>query len=346
MRWDYFISHASEDKSLIAAPLAHYLTSASFNTWYDDFNLNVGDPLTDTINRGLEDSAFGIILLSPHFLSREWPQHELETFLQPEVEQRSRVLPVWHQIGAADLKHRFPQLVDRKAADTKKGLQAVAEELVRASLPDRAKDLPLTNAELTQAKQVEAAREELRRILDSDLDADYLRLLISAYPILISRTIGYSPRLIPSFKFPCPFSCDFAIATPAGVTGAIQISFVMLGAKQFDLLATEDYIKHIDASLGPSQKIRERPRNDNFGPPYFGMFESMTGTGEFIRSTLSSRNIHWDKPATWSIGIFVITGRRGQMPEGIRDNLRRKFGRRVEFASYDRLLDTDRSIWR
>jgi hypothetical protein len=339
MKWDFFISHASEDKPLIAAPLAHYLTSASFNTWYDEFNLNVGDHLTDTINRGLESSAFGVVVLSPLFLSKNWPQYELETFLRLETEQRSRVLPVWHQIGATDLQHRFPQLADRKAADTKRGLQAVAEELVKASMPDRVKDLPLNNTELTQAKQTEVACAELRRILDSDLDVGYLRLLISAYPIIVSRTIGYAPRLIPAFKFPCPFDCDFAIATPEGITGTVVISFVVLGAKQFNLVETEKLIMGIDTSLGWSRKRRDRR-------PYFGMFSSMTETGRSIRSLLDSENINWRNPATWSISVIIITGRRGQMSEVARDDLRWKFGIPIECASYDRLLDNARSIWR
>ena len=52
MQYDYFISHASEDKDLIARPLAHFLKTASFNVWYDEFALKLGDSLRASIDGG------------------------------------------------------------------------------------------------------------------------------------------------------------------------------------------------------------------------------------------------------------------------------------------------------
>jgi hypothetical protein len=70
MRWDYFISHASEDKRLVAAPLAHYLKSVGFSVWYDDFSLEVGDSILAGINGGLAASEYGIVILSPSFFGK------------------------------------------------------------------------------------------------------------------------------------------------------------------------------------------------------------------------------------------------------------------------------------
>jgi TIR domain len=77
MAWDYFISHASEDKSLIVAPFAHYLKTAGFKVWYDDFSLSVGDSLLESINNGLRKSKFAVVFLSPAFFAKRWPQQEL-----------------------------------------------------------------------------------------------------------------------------------------------------------------------------------------------------------------------------------------------------------------------------
>lgn len=41
-KWDVFISHASEDKELIAIPLAQKLTDMGLLIWYDDFTLKWG----------------------------------------------------------------------------------------------------------------------------------------------------------------------------------------------------------------------------------------------------------------------------------------------------------------
>ncbi len=77
---DVFVCHASEDKDKIARPLAEGLRSSGLNVWYDEFSLKLGDSLRGSIDRGLADSRFGIVVLSHHFfsISKSWPQNETE----------------------------------------------------------------------------------------------------------------------------------------------------------------------------------------------------------------------------------------------------------------------------
>jgi hypothetical protein len=75
-RWDVFISHASEDKEAIARPLADALKSKGLKVWYDDFSLTVGDSLRQSIDRGLSYSRYGVVILSPRFFEKHWPQQE------------------------------------------------------------------------------------------------------------------------------------------------------------------------------------------------------------------------------------------------------------------------------
>ena len=63
--WDVFISHAHEDKTSLAAPLATELQTRNLRVWYDEFTLKVGDSLRRSIDRGLARSRFGIVILSP-----------------------------------------------------------------------------------------------------------------------------------------------------------------------------------------------------------------------------------------------------------------------------------------
>ncbi|HUW33009.1 MAG TPA: toll/interleukin-1 receptor domain-containing protein, partial [Planctomycetota bacterium] len=74
-RFDAFISYASEDKGYVH-PLARELTKLRFRVWYDEFELAVGDSLRRSIDKGLANSRFGIVILSPHFFAKEWPQRE------------------------------------------------------------------------------------------------------------------------------------------------------------------------------------------------------------------------------------------------------------------------------
>jgi hypothetical protein len=78
MEWDVFISHASEDKEDFVRPLAESLRRSGLLVWYDDFTLKVGDSLRRSIDQGLAKSRHGIVVISPNFLKKDWPQKELD----------------------------------------------------------------------------------------------------------------------------------------------------------------------------------------------------------------------------------------------------------------------------
>ena len=156
--WNYFISHASEDKRLVAAPLAHYFSSTGFSVWYDDFSLKVGDSILAGINTGLAESAYGIVILSPSFFKKAWPQRELAGLMAQMTGVERRILPVWHEITSAEVTRAAPLLADIKAVSTSRGLNAVAEEIVRASFPDRVASMPTSNSE-TRSSQTSPRRK-------------------------------------------------------------------------------------------------------------------------------------------------------------------------------------------
>ena len=53
MLWDAFVSHAWEDKDLLARPLANFLKEKGLWVWIDEQQLRVGDSLSHKINDGL-----------------------------------------------------------------------------------------------------------------------------------------------------------------------------------------------------------------------------------------------------------------------------------------------------
>jgi hypothetical protein len=78
MDWDVFISHACEDKESFVRPLAEALRARGLRVWYDEFTITVGDSLRRSIDRGLANSRYGIVVLSPNFFAKDWPQKELD----------------------------------------------------------------------------------------------------------------------------------------------------------------------------------------------------------------------------------------------------------------------------
>ena len=69
-KYDAFISHATEDKEEFVRPLARALEQAGFKIWYDEFALKIGDSLRRSIDRGLSQSKYGIVILSDAFLRK------------------------------------------------------------------------------------------------------------------------------------------------------------------------------------------------------------------------------------------------------------------------------------
>jgi hypothetical protein len=111
--WDIFICHAWEDKEEIARPLAEALQQAGLRVWYDEFTLELGDSLRRSINQGLKASRYGVVILSPAFFEKEWPQKELDGLAAKERHGEKVILPVWHNATYDDVEQYSPELADR-----------------------------------------------------------------------------------------------------------------------------------------------------------------------------------------------------------------------------------------
>ena len=102
MLYDAFICHASEDKAALVRPLAERLRAEHVEVWYDEFSLSVGDSLRRSIDRGLSQSRFGIVVLSPSFFAERWSGWELDGLVARQNDGRQEViLPVWHDVDTA-----------------------------------------------------------------------------------------------------------------------------------------------------------------------------------------------------------------------------------------------------
>jgi hypothetical protein len=129
MEWDVFVSHAHEDKEEIADPLARALISWGLQVWYDKFILTIGDSLRESIDRGLRNSRYGVVILSPNFFNKRWPQQELNGLVSRENSGVKVILPVWHNIGYEQVAEHSVILADRLAANTSDGLETVVEAI-------------------------------------------------------------------------------------------------------------------------------------------------------------------------------------------------------------------------
>jgi hypothetical protein len=116
---DVFICHAGEDKADVVRPLAHALRKLGVEVWFDEFELHIGDSLRRSIDRGLLGARFGVVVLSPSFFGKGWPNYELDGLVTREVAgDRQMILPVWHKVTRADVLGYSPSLADKLARST------------------------------------------------------------------------------------------------------------------------------------------------------------------------------------------------------------------------------------
>jgi TIR domain len=130
MKWDVFISHASEDKADVARPLTDLLEKAGLRVWLDENELRLGDSLRAKIDQGLAQSSFGVVIVSRAFLEKDWPTRELDGLVALETRDRKVVLPVWHQVAQEDVARYSPTLASKLAVPTAKGIDLVAKKIL------------------------------------------------------------------------------------------------------------------------------------------------------------------------------------------------------------------------
>lgn len=135
VRWDAFISHASEDKESFVEPLVDELRKYGLKIWFDKFALRVGSSLRESIDNGLANSRFGVVVLSHAFFAKNWPKKELNALFSRQVNGHDVILPVWHELTKNDILRYSPLLSDIVATNSSDGLVVVARALVQVIRP-------------------------------------------------------------------------------------------------------------------------------------------------------------------------------------------------------------------
>ena len=117
--YDFFISHASEDKEDVGTPLYNALTAHGAKVWYDTAIIEIGDSLRKSIDNGLARSKYGIVILSKDYMRKFWTEQELNGLFQKWAGGESKViLPIWHNISKNDVLNYSPTLADILALKT------------------------------------------------------------------------------------------------------------------------------------------------------------------------------------------------------------------------------------
>ena len=108
------------------------LTASGLSVWFDEATLELGDSLRRKIDAGLARCRYGVVILSPRFLSKEWPQRELDGLVARETETGEKaILPVWHELNSSTLAQYSPILADRLAVRSEEGIPTIVSKILR-----------------------------------------------------------------------------------------------------------------------------------------------------------------------------------------------------------------------
>jgi hypothetical protein len=130
--YDAFLSYAGEDEKT-ASEIAGALRSHGFKIWYAEDSLKVGDSLLDAIEAGMSRSRAGVLLISKTYLSKRWPNAEMDVLIREYIEKKRVIFPVWLDVSKEDVERRHSILAGivalRLSMDMPTLIAKLAEEL-------------------------------------------------------------------------------------------------------------------------------------------------------------------------------------------------------------------------
>ncbi len=171
-QYDVFLSYASEDR-VYAAQLAGALQRSRLRVWFDQFEMKLGDSIAKQINQGLAESQYGIILISPRYLEKQWTTAELNTlFMQETQSGRKRILPLWHHISLDEILGNYPLLADKIGLSTQdRSLEDIVSQILdvvrgqRSPVPNELPPEDFSNVATRSIARGEVDKDQIRRLI-------------------------------------------------------------------------------------------------------------------------------------------------------------------------------------
>jgi hypothetical protein len=123
-----FISYASEDEAFVTE-LSKSLQYLGLRVWFAPLSLKIGDKLLDSINAGLMASEYGLIILSPVYISKSWTSYELNVLHRQHIENDKKLFPLWHGIEKKQIDEWNPGLSGIVALRSSEGLASISQKI-------------------------------------------------------------------------------------------------------------------------------------------------------------------------------------------------------------------------
>ena len=137
--YDIFISHASEDKPLIARPIYEACERLGMKAFLDEEHIGFGQSFTSKINTALGSARTILAVVSSTSVDKEWPLLEINTALAYEASGSKRVIPVL--VGRPDLS-KLPLIRAKRWLEWDGDADKVAAHVKASLVADQPREPP------------------------------------------------------------------------------------------------------------------------------------------------------------------------------------------------------------
>ena len=119
----------------MARPLASLLQDFGLRVWFDEFEFRIGDNIVAKLNKGINSSQFGILILSKSFVdvAKRWTKYELDTLESLYVTEDRVMFPIRHNITVKEIRAFRASLANIYGLSTASyTVEEIAEEIHQA----------------------------------------------------------------------------------------------------------------------------------------------------------------------------------------------------------------------
>ncbi|MGW1130874.1 toll/interleukin-1 receptor domain-containing protein [Streptomyces griseoluteus] len=122
-----FISHATADKSFVRGRIVTPLEAAGYETWVDEKELFLGDPLPRKVSQGIRAAKVLIVTISTSSVESNWLAYELNVAADLMIKGSLRLIPV--VIDGVAIPSELEGLL---YADMRKGVRGGFKKIIAA----------------------------------------------------------------------------------------------------------------------------------------------------------------------------------------------------------------------
>lgn len=133
-QFDCFVSYAGEDRAMVRL-LIEALMARTIQVWWDKGQITIGDRLSEKIDDGLSRSRYGLVIVSPSFIAKRWPNAEIRALLNRTVQSGQKViLPILVDLNHDQFAATYPLLADIVSTTFNGDIDGLVDEIITAMI--------------------------------------------------------------------------------------------------------------------------------------------------------------------------------------------------------------------